>query len=69
MGTMSHLQIIQAMSEIIEKQNAIIRAQADSLQQLGAVCMEEETRQVNQECHRLLGIGEAPDEFDGEEGT
>ena len=52
---MSNLQIIQALSEIVDKQNKIIRAQADSLHQLGALCMEEETAAVNAEYDRLLG--------------
>lgn len=44
---MSHLQIIQALSEIVEKQSGIIRCQADALAQLGGVCMEEEIGEVN----------------------
>lgn len=52
---MSHLQIIQELSEIVEKQNQIIRAQAESLHQLGAICMEEETAAVNARYDRLLG--------------
>ena len=31
---MSHLEIIQTLSEIVEKQNNIIRCQADALAQL-----------------------------------
>lgn len=57
---MSNLQIIQALSEIVDKQNKIIRAQADSLHQLGALCMEEETAAVNAEYDRLLGNVETP---------
>lgn len=56
---MSNLQIIQALSEIVEKQNKIIRAQAESLHQLGAMCMEEETAEVNAAYDRLLGNVEA----------
>ncbi|MBQ2634081.1 MAG: hypothetical protein IJF88_05845 [Oscillospiraceae bacterium] len=52
---MSNLQIIQALSEIVDKQNKIIRAQAESLHQLGALCMEEETVAVMDEYDRLLG--------------
>jgi len=44
---MSHLEIIQTLSEIVEKQNNIIRCQADALAQLGGVCMEEEIGEVN----------------------
>ena len=56
---MSHLQIIQELSDIVEKQNHIIRAQAESLHQLGAICMEEETAAVNARYDRLLGNVEA----------
>jgi len=52
---MSNLQIIQALSEIVDKQNKIIRAQAESLHQLGALCMEEETVAAMDEYDRLLG--------------
>lgn len=31
----------------MEKQNKIIRFQADALAQLGGVCMEEEVKEVN----------------------
>lgn len=58
---MSNLQIIQALSEIVDKQNKIIRAQADGLHQLGALCMEEETAAVNAEYDRLLGNVETSD--------
>ena len=60
---MSHLQIIQELSEIVEKQNHIIRAQAESLHQLGAICMEEETAAVNARYDRLLGHDELPGEM------
>ena len=52
---MSNLQIIQALSDIVEAQNKIIRAQAESLHQLGAMCMEEETARVCSDVDRLLG--------------
>lgn len=52
---MSHLQIIQELSEIVAKQSRIIKAQADSLHQVGAICMEEETAEVNKRVDRLLG--------------
>jgi len=61
---MSHLQIIQELSEIVEKQNHIIRAQAESLHQLGAVCQEEETAEINDRVNRLLGNIEATGETD-----
>lgn len=43
----SNLQIIETLSEIVEKQNRIIRKQAEALAQLGAACLEEETKEVN----------------------
>ena len=52
---MSNLQIIQQLSEMLEKSIIIIRAQAESLHQLGALCMEEETVAVIDEYDRLLG--------------
>ena len=56
---MNHLQVIQALSEIVDKQNRIIRAQAESLHQMGAVCMEEEMEAVNARYDELLGNVEA----------
>ena len=58
--SMSNLQIIQELSEIVEKQNHIIRAQAENLHQLGAICMEEETAEANAHYDRLLGHNELP---------
>ena len=58
---MSNLEIIESLSEIVEKQNIIIRAQAEALHQLGAMCMEEETQRVNELYNYFLGRGEAPD--------
>ena len=52
---MKNIQIIQALCEIVEAQNAIIRAQADSLNQVGAMCMEEETAAAEEKYNRLLG--------------
>lgn len=52
---MSHLEIIQTLSEIVEKQNKIIRCQADALAQLGGVCMEEEIGEVNGLVNFYLG--------------
>lgn len=52
---MSNLQIIQQLSEMLEKSIIIIRVQAESLHQLGAMCMEEETAAVNAAYDRLLG--------------
>lgn len=55
---MSNLQIIQALSEIVEKQNSIIRKQAEALAQMGAVCLEEEIREVNGLVSHYLGLKE-----------
>ena len=44
---MNSLKTIQALGEIIEKQNSIIQAQADSLAQMGAFCMEDQIAEVN----------------------
>ncbi len=52
---MSNLQIIQQLSEMLEKSIIIIRVQAESLHQLGAMCMEEETAAVYAAYDRLLG--------------
>lgn len=41
------LQTIQALGEIIEKQNHIIQAQAAALAQMGAFCMEAQIAEVN----------------------
>lgn len=55
---MSNLQIIQTLSEIVEKQNIIIRRQAEALVQLGGVCMEEEVREVNGLVKHYLDLAE-----------
>lgn len=55
---MNNLQIIQALSEIVEKQNAIIRVQAEALAQVGAVCMEEQINEVNNLISQNLGQSE-----------
>ena len=55
----SNLQIIQALSEIVEKQNYIIRQQADALAQHDAVCMEEQIAEVNGLVSHYLGRLEA----------
>lgn len=51
----SNLEIIETLSEIVAKQNIIIRRQAEALAQLGAVCMEEETDRVNALVEHYLG--------------
>lgn len=62
---MSNLDIIQTLSGIVEQQNIIIRAQAEALHQLGAACMEEETKRVNDLYRFYLGSGEMPDTVPG----
>ena len=57
----SNLQIIEAQYEIIELQNKIIKAQAEALEQYGAVVMEEERAAAYAEYCRFLGANEAPD--------
>ena len=46
---------------ITDEQNIIIRAQAEALHQLGAICMEEETERVNALYRFYLGHDETPD--------
>ena len=60
---MSHLEIIQTLSEIVEKQNNIIRCQADALAQLGGVCMEEEFHVGGPypHAHKLHALTDGPD--------
>lgn len=55
---MSNLQIIQTLSEIVEKQNIIIRRQAEAIAQIGGVCMEEEVGEVNDLVKSYLGVEE-----------
>lgn len=52
---MSNLEIIETMCNIVEKQNHIIRQQADILGQMGAVCLEEEIQEVNDLVDYFLG--------------
>ena len=53
---MSNLQIIQTLSEIVEKQNIIIRRQAEAIAQLDGVCMEEAVGEVNDLVKRYLDV-------------
>ena len=57
---MSNLQIIERQHEIIHAQNDIIRAQAQALEQLGAVVMEEERAAAWEMYNELLGANELP---------
>lgn len=53
---MSNLQIIEALTGIVYKQNEIIHA----LAQVGAVCAEDQIASVNGQIDRLLGADELP---------
>lgn len=44
---MDDREIIEALCDIAERQNRIIAAQSAALAQMGAVCMTEETEEVN----------------------
>jgi len=57
----SNLQIIAELCKICNDQSRIISAQAAALEQLGAVCMEEERAEVEQRKTLLIGRDEAPD--------
>lgn len=57
---MSNLQIIEALTDIVSKQNEIIRIQADTLAQVGAVCAEEQIASVDSQIGQLLGADELP---------
>ena len=52
---MSNLQIIEALTGIVYKQNEIIHAQAEALAQVGAVCAEDQIASVNGQNGRLFG--------------
>lgn len=58
---MSNLQIIAELCEINTAQAKIIAAQAAALEQLGAVCMEEERAEADRRFNALIGHNEAPD--------
>ena len=61
---MSNLQIIEELCRICEAQSFIIKAQAEALEQVGAVVMEEEQEDVDRALTALIGHDEAPDEAD-----
>ena len=50
---MSNLQIIEELCSIVELQTKIIKAQSDSLAQLGAEAMENEIAQAAERASRL----------------
>ena len=43
---MNHFENLQRLCEIIDLQNEIIQRQAEELEQMGAICMEEEIEKV-----------------------
>lgn len=47
---------IRLLCEIVEKQNSIIREQADVIAQLGGAALEEEICQVNRLVQNELGL-------------
>ena len=53
MISMSNLQIIEELCSIVELQTKIIKAQSDSLAQLGAEVMENEIAQAAERASRL----------------
>lgn len=57
---MSNLQIIEALTDIVSKQNEIIHTQAEALAQVGAVYAEEQIASVDGQIGRLLGADELP---------
>ena len=61
---MSNLEIIEELCRICEAQSFIIKAQAEALEQVGAVVMEEEREGADRALTALIGHDEAPDEAD-----
>lgn len=63
-AAVSNLQIIEELCRICEAQNYIIKAQAESLAQMGAVVLEEERADVERAMTALIGHDEVPDEVE-----
>lgn len=61
---MSNLRIIEELCRICEAQSLIIKAQADALEQVGAVVLEEERADAGRALNALIGHDEAPDDVD-----
>ena len=61
---MSNLQIIEELCRICEAQSFIIKAQAEALEQVGAVVMEEERADVDRALTALIGHDEIPNDVD-----
>jgi len=57
---LSNLQIIEALTDIVSKQNEIIHTQVEALAQAGAVCAEEQIAAVDGQISGLLGADELP---------
>ena len=53
MRSMSNLQIIEDLCGIVQLQSKIIKAQSDSLAQMGAEAMENEIAQAAERASRL----------------
>lgn len=64
---MSNLQIIEELCRICEAKSFIIKAQADALEQVGAVVMEEERADIGRSLTALIGAEEWPDTTTQEE--
>lgn len=58
---MSNLQIIEELCRICAALNHIVKVQAEALEQMGAVVMEEERADVSRALTALIGHDEAPD--------
>lgn len=63
---MSNLQIIEELCRICEAQSYIIKAQAEALEQVGAVVMEEERADIGRALTALIGHDEPPDAVQAE---
>lgn len=55
---MSAAEIIDSLTDLLQRQAAIIKAQADALLQLGAVVMEEERAEAAERYKAMLGPSE-----------
>lgn len=55
---MSNLQMIEELCQICRAQSEIVTAQANALEQMGAVVMEEERADVGRALEALIGCGE-----------
>lgn len=60
-AAVSNLQIIEELCRMCEAQNRIIKEQANALEQMGAVVMEEARADVQRAFTDLIGSEETPD--------